>query len=63
MALSEIQITLRLKTRRSVNYELGEDCEGSGYDISEVGYDNRLNELRTTANNSMIRTAGIPTEI
>jgi hypothetical protein len=61
--LSEIQIMLRLMTRRSVSYELGEDCKGSGHDISEVGQDIRLNELRTTGNNSIIRTACMPAEI
>jgi len=63
MTLSEIQIMLRLVTRQSVHYELGEDCEGSGYDIREVGQDIRLNELRTRGNNSIIRTAGMPAEI
>ena len=62
MTLSEIPIMLRLMTRRSVHYELGEDCEGSGYDISDVGQDIRLNEIRTTGN-SIIRTAGMPAEI
>ena len=51
MTLSETQIMLRLMTWRSVNYELGEDCEGSGNDISEVAQDIRLNELRTTGEN------------
>jgi len=63
MTLSEILIMLRLMTRRSVNHELGEDCEGSGHDVREVGQDIRLNELRTTGNNSIIRTASITAEI
>jgi hypothetical protein len=63
MTLPEIQIMLRLMTRRSVNYELGEDCEGSGHDISEVRQDIRLNEMRTTGNNLIIRTACMPAEI
>lgn len=63
MTLSEIQIMQRLMTRRSVNYELGEDCEGNGHDVSEAGQDIRLNELRTTGNNSIIRTACMPAEI
>ena len=61
---------LRVMTRRSVNYELGEDCEGSGRDISEAGrdiseagQDNRLNELRTTGNNSIVVAACMPAKI